>query len=101
MTSSAKTSAARKQAHIPKPRSLAGYWAANIRLITTLLLIWLVISLLPMLFANQLNQIEIVAGFPLGYFASAQGLPIVFVILIFYYIRRMERIDQEYGTNQD
>ena len=101
MTTSAKSPAMREQASMPKPRNMAGYWAANIRLITGLLLIWFAITFLPILFVNQLNQIEFLTGFPLGYYMGAQGSLIAFVILIFYYAWRMEQIDQAYGIGQE
>ena len=96
MASSAKPSAARDQARVAGQRHRSGYWAANLRLIIGLLLIWLGVTLLPILFAKQLNQIAIFTGFPLGYYLGAQGSLIVFVILIFVYIWRMERIEQTY-----
>jgi cation/acetate symporter len=101
MTSSAKPSAALEQALISKQRDMAGYWAANVRLIIGLLLIWASVTLLPILFVNQLNQIEVLTGFPLGYYLGAQGSLIVFIILIFFYAWRMERLDQAYGIAQE
>ncbi len=101
MKASAKSSAALDQARIPRQRDTAGYWAANVRLITILLLSWLAATFLPILFVHQLNQIEILTGFPLGYYMGAQGSLIVFVVLIFCYAWRMERLDQAYGIGQD
>jgi cation/acetate symporter len=101
MATSAKRSAALQQALIPTQRDIAGYWAANIRLIIGLLLIWLAVICLPILFAAQLNQIAILTGFPLGYYMGAQGALIVFIILIFFYAWRMERIDQAYGIGRE
>ena len=75
---------------------LESYWQANVRLITTLLIIWFVVAYVPPLFVNQLNQI-VIAGFPLGYYMGSQGSLIVFVILIFYYAARMNKMDEEYG----
>jgi cation/acetate symporter len=100
MATSANPTATPEQAHIPKPRNLAGYWAANIRLIIGLLMIWFAVTFLPIIFANQLNQVEILTGFPLGYYMGAQGSLLAFVILIFLYAWRMERIDQAYGIGQ-
>src|SRR5215218_7050588 len=97
MTSSAKPSATLDQKRILKQRDMAGYWAANVRLIIGLLLIWLTVAFLPIVFVNQLNRIEILIGFPLGYYMGAQGSLVVFVILIFFYAWRMERLDQAYG----
>ena len=81
----------------PRRRDRSGYWAANLRLIIGLLIIWLGVTFLPILFINQLNQIELSTGLPLGYFMGAQGSPIAFVILIAFYVWRMERLDQAYG----
>lgn len=77
-----------------------GYWRANLRLISVLLLIWFAVSYVPVLLINQLNSITI-AGFPLGYYMGSQGSLIVFVILIFYYAWRMGRLDREYGLDDD
>ena len=77
-----------------------GYWKSNLRLITTLLIIWFVVSYLPVLFINQLNQL-VIGGFPLGYYMGSQGSLVVFVILIFYYAWRMGRLDREYGLDDD
>ena len=101
MTSSAKPAATPKQARIPKQHDLAGYWAANVRLIIGVLTIWLGVTLLPILFVNQLNRIEVLTGFPLGYYMGAQGSLITFVILIFFYAWRMERLDQAYDIAQE
>jgi putative solute:sodium symporter small subunit len=100
MASSAKPSAA-LEARISKQRDMAGYWAANVRLIMALLLIWCGVTFLPILFVDQLNQVEVLLGFPLGYYMGAQGSLIAFIILIFVYIWCMERLDQAYGSAQE
>lgn len=75
---------------------LEAYWKTNIRLITTLLIIWFVVAYIPPLFINGFNQI-VIAGFPFGYYMGSQGSLIVFVVLIFYYAWRMNKLDEEYG----
>jgi putative solute:sodium symporter small subunit len=75
---------------------LDAYWKANVRLITILLIIWFAVAYIPPLIINQLNQI-VILGFPLGYYMGSQGSLIVFVILIFYYASRMNKLDEEYG----
>src|SRR5215212_3409415 len=97
MAESAKHSVALEPVRIPMQRDMAGYWAANVRLIIGLLLIWFSLTFLPILFVNQLNQIEVLTGFPLGYYMGAQGSLIALVILIFFYVWRMERLDKAYG----
>ena len=77
------------------------YWKANQRLIITLLIIWFVVAYIPPLIINQLNAI-VIAGFPLGYYMGSQGSLIVFVLLIFYYAWRMNKMDNEFGlSDQD
>ncbi len=75
---------------------LEEYWKANVRLITTLLIIWFVVAYIPPLIINGLNQV-VIAGFPLGYYMGSQGSLVVFVVLIFYYAWRMNKLDEEYG----
>jgi putative solute:sodium symporter small subunit len=77
-----------------------GYWRANLRLITTLLIIWFAVSYVPVLFVNQLNSL-VIGGFPLGYYMGSQGSLVVFVLLIFYYAWRMGKLDREYGLDDD
>jgi putative solute:sodium symporter small subunit len=84
-----------------KKGDTAGYWRANLRLITILLVIWFAVSYLPVLIVNLLNQFNILTGFPFGYYMGSQGSLIVFVILIFVYARRMAQIDREYGLDDD
>ena len=52
------------------------------------------------LFVNQLNEIKI-GGFKLGFWFAQQGAIYVFVILIFVYIRLMNKLDKKYGFNED
>ena len=80
---------------------MEAYWRANLRIIGTLLVIWFAVSYLPVLIVNQLNQFSILTGFPLGYYMGSQGSLIVFVLLIFYYAWRMEKLDREYGVDED
>lgn len=77
------------------------HWRENIRLIGILLVIWFSVSYLPAIFSEQLNQITILTGFPLGYYMGSQGSLIAFVILIFYYAYKMEKIDRKYGMHEE
>jgi putative solute:sodium symporter small subunit len=52
------------------------------------------------LFANHLNEI-VLFGFPLGYFMAAQGSLIGFVVLIFWYARRQNQIDEDFHLAED
>jgi putative solute:sodium symporter small subunit len=84
-----------------KKGDVAGYWRANLRLIGILLVIWFAVSYLPVFIVRLLNQVNILTGFPVGYYMGSQGSLIVFVVLIFVYARRMARLDREYGLDDD
>lgn len=79
-----------------RQKQIEAYWAANQRLILTLLAIWFAVAYIPPLFINQFNSI-VIAGFPLGYYMGSQGSLVVFVILIFFYAWRMNQLDEQYG----
>jgi putative solute:sodium symporter small subunit len=76
------------------------YWRKNIRLTAILLAIWFVVTYVAGFFARDLNEI-VVFGFPLGFYMAAQGALIVYVVIIFYYASRMNRLDQEYGVAEE
>ncbi len=78
------------------PSWLRAYWHSSQRIIAPLLLIWLASAILPAILAPWLNQIEILTGFPLGYYMGSQGALIIFIILIFTYAWRMARLDRRY-----
>ena len=81
---------------------LEAYWKANFRLIVILTVIWAVVTFAHPPFASSLNRITILTGFPLGYWLSSQFSITVFVVLIFYYAIRMNKvIDPKYGFNEE
>ena len=80
-------------------KRLKNYWRKNLRLLGVLLAIWFIVSYgCGILFAEQLNQIEI-GGFKLGFWFAQQGSIYVFIILIFVYVNRMNKLDKEYGVD--
>jgi len=77
---------------------LQAYWKANLKILTILLSIWFIIGLVvPVLLVHQLNNIQI-GGFKLGFWFAFQGSIIVFVILMFVYVRLMNQLDIKYGV---
>lgn len=79
----------------------AAYWRANLRLMALLLLIWFAVSFgAGILFADALNSLRIF-GFKLGFFFAQQGAIYVFVVLIFVYAWRMNRIDRQHDVDED
>ena len=77
------------------------YWRANLRLMGICLVIWFTVSFgFGVLLVDQLNTFH-VGGFPLGFWFAQQGSIYVFVLLIFYYAWRMNRIDRKYDVHED
>lgn len=77
------------------------YWHENVRLLLILLSIWLVVSFgAGILFVEQLNQIRF-GGFKLGFWFAQQGCIYVFLLLIFFYAWKMNKIDKKYNVQED
>ena len=76
------------------------YWRKNLRLMAVLLTIWALVSFgAGILFVEPLNDI-VIGGFPLGFWFSQQGSIIVFVLLIAFYVWRMDKLDAEFGVDE-
>lgn len=76
------------------------YWRANNRLILALLLIWAVVSYgCGILFVEVLNKITFF-GLPLGFWVAQQGSIYVFVVLIFFYAWRMDKLDKKFHMDE-
>lgn len=76
------------------------YWKKNLRLLAILLTIWFIVSFgFGILLADQLNAIRL-GGFQLGFWFAQQGSQYVFVILIFVYVYRMNKLDKEFEFDE-
>ena len=81
--------------------NLKKYWKQNQRYLLILLLVWGLVSFgAGILFAPQLNEFRI-GGFRIGFWFAQQGSILVFVALIFIYVRLMNRLDKKYGVHED
>ena len=77
------------------------YWQRNLRYLAILLSIWFFVSFgCGILFADQLNNIQI-GGFKLGFWFAQQGAIYVFVALIFIYVKWMNKLDKEFGVEEE
>ena len=82
-------------------RDLQAYWRKNLRLLAGLLTIWFLVSYgCGILFADWLNQFRL-GGYKLGFWFAQQGAIYVFVVLIFVYVRRMNKLDRAYGVDEE
>lgn len=78
-----------------------GYWKATLRLLTQVLIIWFLVSFgAGILFAAPLNSIHL-GGYPLGFWFANQGSMYIFIVLIFYYAKKMGDIDRRFDVHED
>jgi putative solute:sodium symporter small subunit len=76
------------------------YWAANKRLIYLCLAIWAFVSFgLGIILRPMISGIS-VGGADLGFWFAQQGSIYTFLILIFFYAWRMNKIDREHGVEE-
>jgi putative solute:sodium symporter small subunit len=76
------------------------YWRKNLRITAVLLAIWFVVTFVVIYFAPQLNEI-VIMGFPFAFYMAAQGSLIIYVLIIWFYARRMNQLDNEYGVQEE
>ena len=76
------------------------YWKENLKYLTILLFIWFVVSYgFGILLVNELNAFRL-GGFKLGFWFAQQGSIYVFVLLIFVYVKLMNKLDKKYDVNE-
>ncbi len=74
------------------------YWRTNLRYVGVLLSIWFLVSFgFGILLVEPLDRIR-VGGFQLGFWFAQQGSIYVFVVLIFVYVRLMNRLDRKFNV---
>lgn len=83
-----------------KQDKASAYWKENLRYLLILLSIWFAVSYgAGIIFKQALDSIKL-GGFPLGFWFAQQGSIYVFVILIFVYVRLMNKLDKKYGYDE-
>jgi len=76
------------------------HWTRTRSLMFVSLTIWFIFSFVIHYFAPSLNEITFI-GFPLGFYMAAQGSLIIFVIQIFWFANRQNKIDEECGMAEE
>ncbi len=80
------------------PEQQAAYWKRNLVYIVVLLAIWAAVSYgAAILLADALDRVHVL-GFPLGYWFATQGSILVFVLLVFVYVKLMNDLDRKFGV---
>lgn len=81
-------------------KNAKAYWKENLRYLLILLAIWFVASFgAGILFKDALNEFKL-GGFKLGFWFAQQGSIYVFVVLVFAYVRIMNKLDKKYGYDE-
>ena len=73
------------------------YWRRNMKTTAILLVIWFVVTYIVGFYARELNEL-VIFGFPFGFYMGAQGSLVIYVIMIFFYAIRMNKLDKEYDV---
>lgn len=75
------------------------YWSRNLRISSILLAVWFVVTYVLGYFARSLDFNFF--GWPFYFWVGAQGALVVYVLIIVYYARYMNRLDREYGVEEE
>ena len=74
------------------------YWRRNLRLTGILLGIWFVVTFV-LIYAARGMTFNFF-GWPFSFWVAAQGSLVVYVAIIVFYARSMNRLDREYGVEE-
>jgi putative solute:sodium symporter small subunit len=74
------------------------YWRKNLTVTTILLAIWAVVTFLIGYYARDLSFNFF--GWPFAFWVGGQGALIVYVVIIWYYARYMNRLDKAYDVDE-
>ncbi|EFO30329.1 membrane protein [Roseibium sp. TrichSKD4] len=77
------------------------YWSANLRIIVVSLVIWALVSFGFGILLRPLLSGIAVGGTDLGFWFAQQGSILVFLAIIFFYAWRMNKLDREYGVEEE
>ena len=72
------------------------HWEKTKGLMMLTLFIWFIFSIVIFMFGESLNNGSFL-GYPLAYYMCAQGSIVIFVVLIFWFANRQEKLDEEFG----
>lgn len=77
-----------------------GHWRKTRGLMFIMLALWFFFAFGVHFFVESLNKI-VILGFPLGFYMAGQGSLIAFVIMLFWFARKQNAIDEESGVAEE
>lgn len=72
------------------------YWRKNVTITAILLAVWFVVTYVVGYFARDLSFNFF--GWPFYFYMGAQGALVIYVLIIWFYARYMNKLDQQYGV---
>ncbi|MET0919411.1 MAG: DUF4212 domain-containing protein [Burkholderiales bacterium] len=74
------------------------YWRKNLRITAILLFIWFAVTFIVGYYARDLSFKFF--GWPFAFWMGGQGALAIYVVIIWYYARHMNRLDLEYDVHE-
>jgi len=75
------------------------HWRHNLSLTSVLLSIWFLVTFVVAYFARELSFSFF--GWPFSFWVAAQGALVVYLAIVAFYARSMDRLDAKYGVAED
>ncbi len=75
------------------------YWRRNLKVTVILLAIWFFVTFVVGYYARDISDITVL-GFPLPFYMGAQGALVIYVLIILFYAKYMNKLDNEYGVQE-
>lgn len=75
------------------------YWRYTRILSASLLAVWFLVTFLAAWFAADLNQVSFL-GFPLAFYLFAQGILLLYLVIIGIHVVLMNRLDRAFGAGE-
>ena len=89
------------ETQVPDP-NLPSYWIRTRKLMLVMMGLWMLFSIVIPLLVTPLNQLTLpYLDLPFGFFMSSQGALIAFILMLFWFARRQDRIDRDHFVGGD
>jgi putative solute:sodium symporter small subunit len=75
------------------------YWRSTRRLSLGLLAVWLLATFCVIFFARDLNRMSLF-GWPVSFYMAAQGLLLIYVLIVGFYAWRMRGLDRTHTRHE-
>jgi len=77
------------------------YWIKNLRVTAFLMTIWFVVTFVVGYYADSPWLRFQFFGWPFSFYMGAQGSLVVYLLIIWFYARYMNRLDEEYDVGEE